>query len=184
MTAPKRLKHIKRTASALVLAFAAICAIALGGCTPASSGQDAPSASNGYVGGSASSLVSSQTSGFSSEQAASVTEDGRYTDKDRVAAYIHKFRHLPPNYISKTKARRAGWVSTEGNLWDVLPGMSIGGSEFYPEDSPLPQAAGRRWTECDVNYQGGYRGAERIVFSDDGLIFYTADHYRTFEQLY
>lgn len=113
-----------------------------------------------------------------------VRESGTYTSKDEVAAYIHEFGHLPSNYISKTKARNAGWVAKEGNLDEVLPGMSIGGSEFYNDEGQLPAAPGRTWTECDINYEGGYRGAERIVFSNDGLIFYTADHYETFEQLY
>ena len=92
--------------------------------------------------------------------------------------------HLPDNFVSKTKARNAGWDSKEGNLDEVLPGMSIGGSEFKNYDGQLPDAAGRIWTECDINYTGGYRGSERIVFSNDGLIYYTGDHYQTFEQLY
>lgn len=125
-----------------------------------------------------------ETSGKSSISGASVVEDGTYTSKDEVAAYIHQFGHLPSNYISKSKAKKAGWVSNKGNLDDVLPGMSIGGSEFYNDEGQLPDAPGRTWTECDINYAGGYRGAERIVFSNDGLIFYTSDHYETFEQLY
>ncbi len=112
-----------------------------------------------------------------------IDENGSYTSKDEVALYIHTYGHLPPNYVSKTKARKAGWVANEGNLWDVLPGMSIGGSEFYNDEGLLPDAPGRTWTECDINYQGGYRGAERIVFSDDGLIFYTDDHYETFTEI-
>ena len=101
-----------------------------------------------------------------------------------MAFYIHTYGHLPSNYISKTKARKAGWDSTKGNLWDVLPGMSIGGSEFYNDDGQLPDANGRRWTECDIDYSGGFRNAKRIVFSNDGLIYYTDDHYKTFERLY
>ena len=84
----------------------------------------------------------------------------------------------------KSKARKAGWESEKGNLWDVLPGMSIGGSEFYNDEKLLPDADGRRWSECDIDYEGGYRNAKRIVFSNDGLVFYTGDHYKTFEQLY
>lgn len=118
------------------------------------------------------------------EQEGSVEEDGQYTSKDEVALYIHTYGHLPSNFISKTKARKAGWVSKEGNLDEVLPGMSIGGSVFNDYDEQLPDAQGRTWTECDINYTGGYRGAERIIFSNDGLIFYTNDHYETFEQLY
>lgn len=116
--------------------------------------------------------------------AGSVDESGEYSDRDSVALYIHEFGHLPANFVSKTKARAAGWVNTEGNLWDVLPGKSIGGSEFHDDENALPDAAGRRWTECDVNYSGGYRGPERIVFSNDGLVYYTPDHYNTFERLF
>ena len=101
-----------------------------------------------------------------------------------MATYIHEFGHLPPNFISKTKARKAGWVSSEGNLQEVCPGMCIGGSVFYNDDGLLPDAKGRTWIECDINYEGGFRGAERIVFSNDGLVYYTGDHYKTFEQLY
>lgn len=113
-----------------------------------------------------------------------VVENGQYTDKNSVAYYVHTFGHLPSNYVSKTKARKAGWVSSEGNLWEVLPGKSIGGSEFYDDDEQLPYKRGRRWTECDIDYNGGFRNAKRIVFSNDGLVFYTNDHYKTFEQLY
>lgn len=118
-----------------------------------------------------------------------VRKNGTYTSKVEVALYIHTYGRVPDNYISKTKARNAGWVSNEGNLWDVLPGMSIGGGGYYNEqwgdEALLPETPeGRDWRECDINYQGGFRGAERLVYSDDGLIFYTGDHYRTFERLY
>lgn len=132
---------------------------------------------------SASDLDVSNKSDESSSNSA-ISEDGTYTSKDEVALYIHTYGHLPDNFVSKTKARNAGWDSKEGNLDEVLPGMSIGGSEFKNYDGQLPDAAGRIWTECNINYTGGYRGSERIVFSNDGLIYYTGDHYQTFEQLY
>lgn len=119
-----------------------------------------------------------------SERGPTIDEDGWYTTKEEVALYIHTYGRLPGNFISKTKARDRGWVASEGNLNEVCPGMSIGGSRFYNDDGQLPDKKGRQWTECDINYHGGHRGAERIVFSNDGLIFYTADHYETFEQLY
>ena len=128
------------------------------------------------------------SSGSSNASKVTVTEDGWYTSKEEVALYIHTYGRLPGNFISKTKARKAGWVAKEGNLDEVCPGMSIGGSVYYNEgwdgEELLPEAKGRTWTECDINYHGGYRGAERLVFSNDGLIFYTDDHYQTFEQLY
>ena len=101
-----------------------------------------------------------------------------------MALYIHLYGHVPSNYITKTKARRAGWVNTEGNLWDILPGKSIGGGGYSNDDGALPDAPGREWFECDIDYAGGYRNSKRIVYSNDGLIFYTGDHYNTFEQLY
>ena len=113
-----------------------------------------------------------------------VAEDKYYSSKDEVAAYIHQFNHLPDNYITKTKAKKLGWEQQEGNLWDVLPGMSIGGGPFNNYDGKLPEEAGREYKECDIDYKGGARGGKRIVYSNDGLIFYTGDHYETFERLY
>lgn len=113
-----------------------------------------------------------------------VEHGSSYTSKEKVAAYLHEYGELPPNFISKTKAKKAGWVPSEGNLEEVCPGMSIGGSVFYNDDGKLPDAEGRTWHECDIDYDGGMRGPERIVWSTDGLIYYTPDHYETFEQLY
>ena len=76
-----------------------------------------------------------------------------------------------------------GWVSSEGNLWEVADGMCIGGDVFFNYDDVLPDANGRQWYECDVNYSGGFRNAERIVYSNDGLVYYTNDHYETFRKI-
>ncbi|MDD6188418.1 MAG: ribonuclease domain-containing protein [Clostridiales bacterium] len=113
-----------------------------------------------------------------------IDEDGWYDTPEDVAEYIHTYGRLPGNFITKSEAQELGWVSSEGNLWDVAYGMSIGGDRFGNREGLLPDAEGRRWYECDVNYSGGYRGGERIVFSSDGLVYYTADHYESFEQLY
>lgn len=114
----------------------------------------------------------------------SVEKDGRYTTPEDVAEYIHTFGTLPSNFITKKEAQKLGWDSKKGNLWDVTNHMSIGGDYFGNYEGLLPEADGRKYTECDVNYEGGYRGGERIVFSNDGLIFYTDDHYESFTQLY
>ena len=89
-----------------------------------------------------------------------------------------------PDYITKKEAQKLGWDNKKGNLWEVAPGKSIGGSHFGNYEKLLPEKKGRKYYECDINYEGEYRGAERIIYSDDGLIFYTGDHYKTFEQLY
>lgn len=117
-------------------------------------------------------------------QQKTIEEGGSYTDKDSVALYLHTYGRLPDNYITKKQAEAAGWVSKEGNLWEVAPGKSIGGSRFGNYEKKLPEQKGRIWYEGDINFDGSYRGAERIVYSDDGLIYYTGDHYQTFEQLY
>jgi len=114
----------------------------------------------------------------------SVEKDGRYTTPEDVAEYIHTFGTLPSNFITKKEAQKLGWNNKEGNLWEVTDQMSIGGDYFGNYEGLLPEADGRKYTECDVNYEGGYRGGERIVFSNDGLIFYTNDHYESFTQLY
>ena len=107
-----------------------------------------------------------------------------YSEPDEVALYLHAFAELPFNYLTKSEARSLGWDSASGNLWDVAPGMSIGGDRFGNREGLLPDARDRTWYECDVNYQGGYRGAERLLFSDDGLIYYSGDHYASCELLY
>jgi len=114
----------------------------------------------------------------------SLSEDGSYTSPEDVAEYLHFYGHLPDNFITKNEARDLGWDSQAGNLDEVAPGMSIGGDTFGNWEGLLPKADGRKYYECDVNYEGGYRGGERIVYSNDGLIFYTDDHYKSFEQLY
>lgn len=107
-----------------------------------------------------------------------------YSEPDEVALYLHAFAELPFNYLTKSEARSLGWDSASGNLWDVAPGMSIGGDRFGNREGLLPDARDRTWYECDVNYQGGYRGPERLLFSDDGLIYYSGDHYASCELLY
>ena len=104
-----------------------------------------------------------------------------YNTPEEVALYLHAFEELPPNYITKNDAQDLGWDSRSGNLWDVAYGYSIGGDRFGNREGLLPDGS---WYECDVNYSGGYREAERLVFSDDGMICYTNDHYNSFDVLY
>ena len=113
-----------------------------------------------------------------------VEEDGIYSTPDLVAAYIHTFNKLPSNFITKNEASKLGWVSNKGNLWDVTDEMSIGGDKFGNYEGLLPKKSGRQWYECDVNYYGGYSCSERILYCNDGLIYYTDDHYESFTQLY
>ena len=119
-----------------------------------------------------------------SESYAYLDEFGTYTSKEDVAEYIHTYGHLPDNFITKKEAKALGWVSKEGNLAEVAPGMSIGGDYFGNYEGLLPEEDGRDYYECDIDSDGGYRGAKRIVFSNDGLIYYTEDHYESFELLY
>ena len=106
---------------------------------------------------------------------------GSYTTKEDVALYIHLYGELPMNFMTKKHARALGWES--GSLEPVAPGMCIGGDYFGNYEGLLPED--REYTECDIDTRGkDSRGAKRIVFSDDGLIYYTEDHYESFELLY
>jgi len=118
------------------------------------------------------------------EEGTSIDENGFYTSKDEVALYIHTYGRLPDNYITKNEAMDLGWDASKGNLWDVTDKMSIGGDRFGNREGLLPDESGRKWFEADIDYVGGYRNALRMVFSDDGLIYYTDDHYESFEKLY
>lgn len=109
--------------------------------------------------------------------------DGTYTTKEDVALYIYLYGELPKNFMTKQEARKLGWEG--GGLERYAPGMCIGGDRFGNYEGILPDAPGRKWTECDIDTLGAKsRGAKRIVFSNDGLIYYTDDHYETFELLY
>ncbi|MDD6044820.1 MAG: ribonuclease domain-containing protein [Clostridia bacterium] len=110
-----------------------------------------------------------------------IDENGSYTSKEDVALYIHTYGHLPSNFITKSEARELGWDG--GSVEDYAPGCSIGGDRFGNYEGILPE--GKKYTECDIDTLGrSSRGARRIVFSNDGCIYYTDDHYETFELLY
>lgn len=116
-------------------------------------------------------------------EAPALPEDGVYDSKEDVALYIHLYGHLPGNYLTKKEAEALGWSG--GSLEPYAPGMCIGGARFGNYEGLLPAADGRKYTECDIDTLGAKsRGAKRIVFSNDGLIYYTGDHYQTFELLY
>lgn len=117
------------------------------------------------------------------DEVTAVDEAGEYTSKEDVALYLYTYGYLPSNFITKDEAKDLGWVSKEGNLGEVAPGKSIGGDYFGNYEGILPEEYDYR--ECDIDSDGGYRGAKRIVYSEDcELIYYTEDHYESFELLY
>ena len=117
------------------------------------------------------------------EETPAIEEDGTYTTKEDVARYIHTYGHLPENFITKKQAQALGWEG--GSLEPYAPGKCIGGSRFGNYEGTLPVKDGRTYTECDIDTLGAEkRGGKRIVFSNDGLVYYTEDHYETFELLY
>ncbi len=112
-----------------------------------------------------------------------IDKDGSYTTKDDVALYIHTYGCLPQNFMTKDEARELGWEG--GGLDPYADGMCIGGDHFGNYEGLLPEKDGREYTECDIDtLHAEKRGAKRIVFSNDGLIYYTDDHYESFTLLY
>ena len=101
--------------------------------------------------------------------------------RECVSAHIRRTGSLPQNFITKKQAGELGWQG--GDLWRYARGKSIGGDRFGNFERRLPDKKGRIWRECDIEYRGGPRGAKRLIFSNDGLIFYTADHYESFERV-
>lgn len=122
-------------------------------------------------------------SASSGDSQPAIAENGSYTSKEEVALYIHTYGHLPENYITKDEAYDLGWKS-EGTLDEVAPGMSIGGDYYGNYEGVLPDEPGREYHECDIDYESGNRNGKRIVYSNDGNIYYTEDHYNSFEHLY
>lgn len=117
------------------------------------------------------------------EEPVLLDEDGTYNSVEDVSLYLYTYDHLPDNYITKNEARDLGW--TGGSVEQVAPGCAIGGDRFGNREGILPKAEGRQYYECDIDTIGETsRGAKRIVWSDDGLIYYTEDHYESFTLLY
>lgn len=112
-----------------------------------------------------------------------VTEGAYYYDLEHVVLHLDRYGVLPDNYITKEEARELGWEG--GSVENYLDGAAIGGDRFGNREGLLPEASGRSYTECDIDTDGqSSRGAKRLVFSNDGLYFYTEDHYETFDELY
>ena len=110
-------------------------------------------------------------------------ENGVYDSRDDVALYLHTYGHLPANFITKKEAQALGWSS--GSVEKYAPGKCIGGDRFGNYEGLLPKQKGRTYCECDIDTLGAKsRGAKRIIFSNDGLIYYTDDHYVNFTLLY
>lgn len=114
-----------------------------------------------------------------------IDENGVFTSKDDVALYIHTYGKLPKNFITKSQAQKAGWEGGGLDSIKSLYGKCIGGDTFGNREKLLPTKSGRKYYECDIDtLHAKSRGAKRIVFSNDGLIYYTDDHYETFTKLY
>ena len=112
-----------------------------------------------------------------------IAEDGIYTSKEDVALYLHTYGHLPSNFITKKEAQSLGWPG--GDLRPYAPGKCIGGDYFGNYERLLPTKKGRSYYECDIDtLDRRSRGSKRIVWSDDGLIYYTDDHFESFTLLY
>ncbi|ATF52415.1 ribonuclease domain-containing protein [Morganella morganii] len=104
------------------------------------------------------------------------------TAQSRVVSYVQQHQRLPDYYVTKKVARDAGWQPSKGNLCEVMPGKAIGGDRFGNREKGLPDAPSRQWFEADINYNCGHRGSDRLLYSSDGLIYVTTDHYRSFQQ--
>ena len=119
----------------------------------------------------------------STDSSTDVTEGESYLSREDVTAYLHAYGELPPNYRTESEAEALGWDGS-GDLWAIQEGAAIGGDSYDNLAGLVPAADGRTWSQCDVNYEGGTRGNERLVYSNDGLIYYTPDKFTTFEEVY
>ncbi|MGL5384836.1 MAG: ribonuclease [Enterobacterales bacterium] len=115
--------------------------------------------------------------------AAESTSIEQLTEQKRVVSYVQQHQRLPDYYITKKQAREQGWDASDGNLCKVLPGKAIGGDRFSNREGQLPAANNRVWREADINYRCGRRGADRLLYSSDGLIYVTHDHYKNFMRM-
>ncbi|MEW4369097.1 ribonuclease [Paenibacillus kandeliae] len=177
----------RKTLSSILFVIVAVIAVLFGAnewngqsSTPSneatSSATTSPSASSGT-----SSTASTSPSSTDSQTTKNCTIINTF---DGVANYLRQHDgQLPCNYVTKKQAEQLGWESSKGNLATVAPGKSIGGDTFSNREGLLPKASGRKWHEADINYTSGFRGADRILYSTDGLIYKTTDHYESFQSI-
>ena len=121
-------------------------------------------------------------SDFSDDNNTSNNNIDELTNDELVVKYLKEHGELPDYYITKSEAKSLGWVPSKGNLCEIAPGKAIGGDIWTNRQKSLPTKSGRKYFEADLNYHCGNRNADRVVFSNDGLVFVTFDHYRSFEE--
>lgn len=102
------------------------------------------------------------------------------TEENKVISYVKENHRIPEYYITKSEAKKQGWNPSQGNLCEVLPGKAIGGDYFGNREGRLPKD--EKYFEADVNYSCGNRNADRIIFTKNGDVYLTKDHYRSFEK--
>lgn len=102
------------------------------------------------------------------------------TNAETVISYVKTNHKLPEFYLTKNEAKKQGWNPSKGNLCDVLPGKAIGGDYFSNREKKFP--SGEKYFEADVNYNCGNRNADRIVFTKDGDVWLTTNHYKSFQK--
>ena len=172
--------HVRRLL-ALLLALL----LAVGGLCQASAEDDWRSLLRGLYGLSDDYEVDSSVETDSgSEEETDVAFELPVTDPQQIVNYLELYGELPENFITKNEARDLGWDNRYNYVGEVAPGKSIGGDRFGNYDGKLPKKKGRIWYECDANYKGKKRGPERVLFSTDGLYYYTDDHYKTFTEMF
>ena len=123
-----------------------------------------------------------EKSDFSNKNNDSSNQIDELTNDEIIVKYLKEHGELPEYYITKSEAKSLGWVPSKGNLCEVAPGKAIGGDIWTNRQKSLPTKSGRKYFEADLNYNCGNRNADRVVFSNDGLVFVTFDHYRSFEE--
>ncbi|WP_276882582.1 ribonuclease domain-containing protein [Anaerococcus tetradius] len=121
-----------------------------------------------------------ESSGQTNTDKLTYDKDKSYYSLEDVTGYLLEYKKLPPNYLTKKQAQALGYKPREGNLWDVTDKGVIGGDYFGNYEEKLPKA---KYREADVNYSGGRRGTDRIIYDEDFNIYYTKDHYKTFERI-
>ncbi len=127
-------------------------------------------------------LFTSSAEGPHAEKASTVQSNEVINTFEGVADYIVKYGRLPDNFITKAEAAKLGGTrkrqSRRSSAWKKHR------RRYLSKQRKAASRCGRtRMERSRHQLYIGIPGSDRIVYSNDRLVYKTTDHYKTFTRM-